>query len=134
MTEPVLFENGLFSFLTSDTAVGGMIGTRMYGSVAPPHAALPRIVYTKVADGNTQTMCATDSVKGDRYQLDCYAKDYKTSKLLAKLVKNSMVDFRGFMGDTYVKTVILETDHDLTDPDPGLNRVSQTYLIWFVEN
>lgn len=129
-----MIEEGLFSHLTNDTAVGAEIDTRMFGSLAPAHAKLPRIVYTKIADGNTQTMCTTDSVKGDRYQLDCYAKDYKTSKALARLVKNSLVDFRGFMGDTYVKTVILETEQDLTDPDPGLNRVSQTYLIWFVEN
>lgn len=129
-----MIEEGLFSHLTSDTAVGAEIDSRMYGAVAPSHAKLPRIVYTKIADGNTQTMCATDGVKGNRYQLDCYAKDYKSSKELAKLVKNSIVDFRGFMGDTYVKTVILETELDLVDPDPGLNRVSQTYLIWFVEN
>lgn len=129
-----MIEEGLFSMLTSDTAVGAIIENRMFGSVAPAGAKLPRLVYTKLGDSNDSTLCATDSTQRVTIQVDCYAKDYKSSKVLAKTVRQSLVDYRGFMGDTYVKTVILSTELDLTDPDPGLNRVSQTYFIWIVEN
>jgi len=129
----VILEESLFSFLSSDTAVAAIIGDRIYGVVAPQNAPLPRIVYTRMHTARTQTLCKTDSKVRATLLIECYDKNYKGSKLLADVVRQTLTDFSGDMAGTRVSTIALDAEVDLDDPEPGLYSVSQTYLIWFTE-
>lgn len=132
MSAPLL-EESLFAFLSSDTAVASFVESRIYGLIAPQGAQLPRIIYSRIATQRTQTLCATDGKVRTAMQVDCYSKTFKEAKQLAKVVQQTLTDFTGDMMGTRVSTVILDSEVDLDDPDPGLYRVSQTYFIWYKE-
>ncbi len=129
----MMLEESLFSFLTSDTAIAGMIDARVYAQIAPQGALLPRVVYSRITTQRTQTLCGTDQKVRAVMQIDSYDRTYKGAKELAKALFFTLVDFSGDMNGTRVSTVALDSDVDLDDPDPGLFRVSQTYFIWFKE-
>jgi hypothetical protein len=129
----MILEESLFSFISSDTAVAAIIGNHMYGSIAPQHAPLPRIVYWREDSARSQTLCKTDSKVKAIMILECYDKTYKGSKELAKVVRQTLTDFSGDMAGTRVSTVILDSDPDGEDPEPGLYCVRQRYFIWHTE-
>lgn len=128
-----MLEESLYSFLSSDTAVSSLVNDSIYGLIAPQGAPLPRIIYSRITTQRTSTLCATDTKVRAVMQIDCYARNYKASKELAKTVRQTLTDFSGDMYGTRVSLVTLDQDVDLDDPDPGLYRVSQTYFIWFSE-
>lgn len=129
----ILLEESLYSFLTNSVDVSAIIGDRMYGMVRPEKDPTPSIVYSRATTLRTQTLCKTDSKVRATMTVDSIAKTYLGVKRLARAVGKALSDFTGDMYGTRVSTVILESEIDLDDPDPGLYRVSQTYLIWFVE-
>lgn len=129
----ILLEESLKSFLTGDADVGALIANRMYGMIRPENDPTPSIVYSRATTLRSQTMCKTDPKVRATMTVDCLAKTYLGAKKLARATGKALIDFAGDMYGTRVSTVILESEIDLDDPDPGLYRVSQTYLIWFVE-
>lgn len=129
----MILEESLFSFLSSDTAVGSFVADRIYGLVQPQTGTQPCIVYSRIATERTQTLCKTDSKVRATLLLDCYDKKYKGSKLLAEAVRQTLTDFHGDMAGTRVSSIALDSEVDRDDPEPGLYSVSQTYFIWFTE-
>lgn len=129
----MILEESLFSFLSSDTAVGAMVLDRIYGQTQPQKGKQPCIVYSRTHTLRSQTLCKTDSKVRATMLLDCYDKSYKGAKQLADVVRHTLIDFAGDMSGTRVSTVILDGEVDLDDPEPGLFSVSQTYFIWFTE-
>lgn len=129
----MILEESLFSFLSSDTAVGAFIAERIYGLIQPQKGVQPCIVYSRIATDRTQTLCTTDSKVRAALLLDCYDKTYLGSKRLAQAVRQTLIDFSGDMAGTRVSSISLEAEVDLDDPEPGLYCVSQRYLIWFTE-
>jgi hypothetical protein len=129
----VILEESLFSFLSSDTAVGSVVADRIYGLIQPQKGLQPCIVYSRIATLRSQTLCATDSKVRAMLLIDCYDKTYKGSKLLAEVVRQTLTDFSGDMAGTRISSVALDAEVDRDDPEPGLYSVSQTYFIWFTE-
>lgn len=129
----MILEESLFSFLSSDTAVGAMVEDRIYGLIQPQKGLQPCIVYSRIATDRTRTLCATDSKVRATLLVDCYDKTYLGAKRLAEVVRHTLIDFSGDMAGTHVSTVSLDTEVDLDDPEPGLYCVTHTYFIWFTE-
>lgn len=131
----MLIEEGLFAFLSTDTGVNvtAGIGRRIYGNIAPQNAVMPCIVYTKITQLESQTLCGTDNLVRALLQIDCYAKEYKEAKQVAKAVKTLLRDYKGLMGTVRTRNTILDNEVDLGDPEPGLSRVSQTFFTWYYE-
>lgn len=129
----MILEQGLFAFLSADTAISAIVADRIFPLMQRGDAQ-PSLVYSRVAAQRTQRLCnTTDPALRGAFQIDSYAKTYEEVKELADIVRQTLVDFAGDMGGTHVSTVILDTEIDMLDPEPGLYRVLQTYFIWFVE-
>lgn len=122
---------GLFSVLTSDSAITGIVGDRVYPLLMPQSGTIPAIVYSQIGRREDVSLCSADGKIRATIQIDSYSKQYRTSKMLADAVRSVLVDFTGAMGDARVATVILDQELDLDDPEPGLFRVSQTFFIWY---
>ncbi len=125
-----MIEEGLTSHITDDAGLSAMIAGRVFAVLAPQGVRTPYVVFNKLSDVQRGTYCASDGITMAVFQFDSYAKTYKEVKLLAKALKTALVDFHGLMGDTRVKTISLENETDLNDPDPGLLRVLTTLIIW----
>lgn len=133
----MLIEEGLYAFLAADSTLNndpnfGVKG-RIFGMLAPQNTVTPCIVYSKIVQIESQTLCGTDNLVRALMQIDCYTKEYKESKQVAKAVKLRLRDYKGLMGTVRTANIVLDNEVDLNDPDPGLFRVSQTFFIWYYE-
>ena len=95
---------------------------------------IPCIVYAITAVERSQTYCGTIGLVRTRFSTDCYSKSYEEARNMAKALRELLTDFRGALGGTVAtRTIVLETDFDLTDSEPGLFRVMQTWAVWHEE-
>jgi hypothetical protein len=88
-----VIESGLRQFLASDGTVSGMVqaaggNARIYGVMLPKDYKLPAIVFSTVAYRNIDSMRGPNALEMRRFQFDCYAPDFDTSRALSRAVRN----------------------------------------------
>lgn len=125
-----MIEQGITTRLTADAALFALVRGRIYALIAPQGVAAPFVVFTKVAEAISGTLCAQDPMVQSVFQIDSYAKTMLEALQIAAAVRDSMIDFRGAMGGTHVASIRQEGEVQLLDPEPGLFRVSTTLFIW----
>lgn len=134
-----MIEAGLFDHLSDDSGVTALVGTRIFPLVIPQRSAQtvlrhPCLVYSRLDVRRQQRFCETDGLVRSHFQLDCYAPTYAESASVAAATRAALIDFRGTMGTVRVRAVFLDSQNDLVEPDPGLYRVVQRFIIWHDES
>jgi len=138
-----MLHKGLVAELASNTIVAGFLVdgsvTRVFPHVIPqkiPHGArqVPAVVFSTVSVDRQVTYCGTSGLKRSTLRLDCYDVTFDGVKDLAKAVEDVLLDFRGMLGDIAdVRHAALETEFDLQEFEPGLYRVSQSWVFWHAD-
>lgn len=140
-----MIHEALFTLLRSSAGVAALVSEnsspvryRIYPLVMPQHAdgdlsMVPCVVYTQVGANRSVRYAGTDNVVEATFQIDAYAKTYTGSIQLAAAVRTAMLDYSGTLNGTEIKTANLTNEFALEDPEPGLYRISQSWVIWYVE-
>ena len=132
-------EPNLTEYLTQVPAVVALLGDRVFEGRAPQHvhdtdgSMLPYAVYQRVGGTPGVGFCGTDGLVPGQYQVDVYAADSVLKTQAARAIRRALVDYRGRMGAVTVQQVLAENEFDSQEPEPGLDRRTQTYTIWYVE-
>lgn len=115
-----------------------LLEDRVYQNRIPQHVTGARrkmdcAVYQKVGDARGVGFCSSDEVVSGQYQVDVYSPDDVRYLKLARAIRRALVDYSGPMGSVSVQRVLIESSFDSQEAEPGLNRRTQTYTIWYVE-
>lgn len=125
-----MIEDALYSRLSQDAALTALIARRVYPLMAPQTVVAPYLVFMKVVEMASGTLCAQDPMVRGLFQFDSYAKTFKQVQLIAKALRDALIDFRGAVDDTYIASIRLENEMHVLEPEPGLFRVSTSLFIW----
>lgn len=137
-----MLHEGLAAELISNTAVATFVVTpgaayaRVFPLVIPQKkpngdAQVPAVVYSQISVEHQVTYCGTTGVARTIMRIDSYAKTYNEAKQLGAAVKAALIDYRGRLGNLVdLRAASLESELDLHDFEPGLYRVSQTWVFW----
>lgn len=137
----MLFE-GLVAELESSTSTSAFLSgtpSRIYPLVIPqkvPRGAqqTPCVVYERRGVDRQVTYCGTSGLVMSTMQLDSYATTYSEAVQLAEAVKQALLDFNGTLGGVVsVRHAALQSEFDTQDIEPGLYRVTQTWVFWHEE-
>lgn len=132
-------EPNLFEYLKSVPSVFELIADRIYEGRIPQHVfesdagVMNCAVYQRVGGGRGVGYCASDALVPGSYQVDIYALDSVAKTKVARAIRRALVDYSGPMGAVRVNRVLIETEFDGEEPEPGLERRTQTYTIWYWE-
>ncbi len=90
-----MIENGLYEYLAADTGVSGLVEAaggqaRIYGVMLPKNYVLPAVVYSTVSYRPTESLKGPNRLETRRFQFDCFAKDFLTSRQLSQAVRNAL--------------------------------------------
>lgn len=133
-----MIEQGIFERLRDDAGLSPLVAGRVFPVLIPQsrahdESATPCVVFLLIHEARTLTVCdASSSVEGT-YQIDSISRSYFEAKEIAQAVRLCLNSFTGLMGGTPVDRVLLETAQDLVEAEPGLYRVSQTFLFYYQE-
>ncbi len=112
-----MLQEGLSSFLGSNTAVSAIVGSRIYPSQVPQLSAaspLPAISYHEVHGDGEFSMDGPDQLQHSRMQFSCYGKVYADAKKLARTVRQELEAFTGELADgTVIEHMHREGEMDL---------------------
>lgn len=142
-----MLHEALHAELAADSGVAALVATRIYPMLIPQKSFEDAtrhgcVVFTRVGVGRLVRLCnggTTDGLVQSTVQIDSYAKRLTTTDgalAIAAAVRAALVDFRGELGGSggeLVKSITLDDEAELMDPEPGLYRISQRYTIWHVE-
>lgn len=134
-----MISEGLFAHLSGNAGVAALVSTRIFPLIIPQRSAetilrQPCLVYSRVDVQRQQRFCETDGLVRSSFQLDCYAREYDDSNAVAAATRAALIDFRGMMGSVEVKAVFLDSQSDMVEPDPGLYRIVQRFVVWHEES
>lgn len=134
-----MIEQGLFEQLRDDATLATFIAGRVFPVQIPQsrdtdHSATPCVVFTLHSEVRTLTVCGEGSLVEGTYQIDSCSKSYFEAKGMSDAVRVALNGFTGLMGETHVDRVLLETAQDLIEGEPGLYRVSQTFVFYYQES
>ena len=124
-----VFGEAVYSALSADGTVSGLVGTRIYPNVMPEGSDLPAVVYSVISDvpENSFTGAYADRLRGARVQVDCYARPstaggaYRQAETLAEAVDACL---------TSQLTCWREVSRDLYDDVTQYHRVSIDFAVW----
>lgn len=136
-------EQGLFQLITQDASVTTVIGTdkngttKAYWILAPQGAAVPFLVFSRVATSDTYAMSGSINFRNAMFQVTCYATNYYTGRSIADTVRKAIQDFTGTLPDTdatVVSSVVIEKDWDMNYEEGAGNVIFGSYLqfrVWY---
>lgn len=122
------------TLMLAQAGVSALVGARVYPVRVPDEvwdspSERPCVAYRTSGVDRGQTFCATDTLKAERVEVDCYARTYDGARDLATAI-SQMVDFRGQVGETLFGPVLLDSEVDLMDLEPGLFRRLLIFTVW----
>jgi hypothetical protein len=125
-------QQGLYSLLTSTSAITDLIGARVTPVVIPPNVTFPCLSFTDIS------MVADPLLQGPgtstkRIRFDCWGKSYNDAKNLQAALHSL---FDGYVGTLPDGTVIQETqlgnELDLYESDNRIYRSMTEYLFYYI--
>lgn len=126
-------EPNFFAYLVTVPAVTDLVAHRIYHNRAPEGARDTYAVWQRPGGQRQPMFCGTDDTVGGEYQVDIYSYDDVKCLNAARAIRDALIDHAGPMGSVNVKKILLTNDFDSVDPDPGLNRRTQFYTVWYAE-
>lgn len=131
-----MLEKGLYKLLTSDAGVSALVSNRVYFVLAPKGSILPQIVVARVATGDNYTVDGATGLRDALFQVDCYAADYYSSRVISTAVRMLLESYKGTLPDpdaTPVTAVLTEKDWDMPyeEGDKGfVYRALLEFRVW----
>ena len=127
-------ETGLYTALTADSTLSGLVGSRIYPEIMPQGVTYPAVSYQRVSTGRTNLLSGVDDFTEVRVIIDCWDDSYSGVKAVADAVK-SAIDGVTVLGAQSIQHCFMESMSDLSqiDGDREDRRVSMDFLIYLNE-
>lgn len=123
--------DGLQNFLAANTDVQSALGTAtsrndkttgIFPTQAPDSVAVPYLVMQQVSGdgGNDETFAGTGPLHNARWRFSCYGTTARKAKVLAKIVKRTLVSCLGTLGTSLctVEAAWFRMETDDAEPIP----------------
>lgn len=133
-----MIEQGLYQLITETSSITSLVNG-VYWVLAAGKAAVPYIVLSRVATGDTYTMAGATGFRDSVWQVDCYATDFYTSRRIAHAVRMLLESYTGTLPDTdatIVDAVFTEKDWDMPYEEGTKGFVFRAMLefrIWYMD-
>jgi|GEM_PF-1681803 len=129
----MLIEQGLMTFLLSQTDLTQHVGERIYFVRADQDTQAPYIVVTKVSAIREHSHDGSSGLAHPRFQLAIFSTTYSMAKTIATALQTILDGYTGLMDEVTVQAVFYDNETDSYESDTGLFMITADYLIWHIE-
>jgi hypothetical protein len=133
-----VIEKAIYSLLSNDANVSGLVSTRIYPNEIPQGQDMPAIVYEQTAGDREHTMAGPIGMVNAGYVITCWSETYAVARQLADYVRIVLDGHSGTTGTQVVYVIFLENEMDnparIADLQ-ALKRYSKQlqFTVWFKE-
>lgn len=135
-----MIEDGIYSYLSGQTALTDVVSTRIYPHVAPTSAKLPYLVFQEIEGSHREHMTAASGLANVLLQVTAYAETEVSLRATCNAVRGELLGHRaGTWGSTAVKAVLSEGDFMQTLPpehgeEQGVFQGVMQFRVWYRES
>ena len=95
----------IYGRLSTDVAVTGVCGLRIFPDIAPQNVTYPFCVYTIINSVAVDFKDGQSNLEEVQFQVDVYTNNYDTTQSLSNSIRNRLDRFVGTVNDISVQTV-----------------------------
>jgi hypothetical protein len=95
----------IYGRLTTDAAITGVCGLKIYPDIAPQNVQYPFLVYTIINSIPYNYKDGQSNLEEINVQIDVYTNNYETTQTLANNVRNRLDRFSGSVNGVSVQTI-----------------------------
>ena len=128
----------LYSRLTGDTNITGLVGTKISPMEARQSWSLPYVTYQIVSDPPTHAMIRDATISNPLVQVDVWGETYPNVKNIANKIRSRLRDYGGTITvsstSLVIQRIFYEGQTDIKEVDMETNevtfRIMQEYRVW----
>ena len=128
-----MIESALYSILTADSTVSGLISTRVYPIKLPQSPTFPAVTYQRVSTPRVRSTTGPSGLAHPSIQIDCWAETYTGVKSLAEAAREAVDGYSGTVGGVAIAGIIVASENDFFEPEVEIYRVTMDITIWHEE-
>jgi len=119
----------IYGRLSTDVAVTGVCGLRIYPDIAPQNVAYPFCVYTIINSVPVDFKDGQSNLEEVNFQVDVYTNNYDTTQSLSNSIRNRLDRFVGTVNDVSVQTIkYMSSDSQAYNPDLNVYWMSVDFM------
>lgn len=127
-----MIEDGIYTYLTAQTALTTHVATRIYPNRAAQNASRPYIVYARFGGEPVYEMQGETGLSSGRYRFMTVADTYASAKTVANALRGELSGYRGSMGSDSISACFLtnESEDFIQDPhgrETGFHEIVSDY-------
>lgn len=126
-------EAAIYTRLAAYEGLTALTSTRIYPLVLPQKPTYPTVTYQRMDGERESGMTAEHGMAHPHIQIDSWGKTYASAKAVATQVRGALQRWGDADASPAVLDCFLESDEDDYEPDTGVYRVRQDWLIWHRE-
>jgi hypothetical protein len=119
-------ESGIYSRLTTDSAIAAIVSTRVYPGRIPQNSAMPCLTYQMISGPRDYTHDGATKRVDSRWQITVHAATYLAAAALSKLVRLRLSGVTGTWDGTMVTGCLLLDEGDIYDVDAESEAISRS--------
>ena len=133
-----MIEDEIFTRLTGDATITGLVGTKIYPGGAPQGIALPYVTYKRVSTDPVYTITGDNGLNDATYQIDAWSQTYSEAVSIADAIRARLEGWQDVSGTPkFYGTRVVEEDDIVASPVGGSDRFnyarSLDVAIWYSE-
>ena len=119
----------IYGRLSTDAAVTGVCGLRIYPDIAPQNVAYPFCVYTIINSIPVDFKDGQSNLEEVTFQIDVYTNNYDTTQSLSDSVRNRLDRFVGTVNNISVQTIkYMASNSQAYNPDLNVYWMSIDFM------
>jgi len=112
-------EAALIAYLLADTAIAGIVSTRLHWSTLPQGVVMPALLLTRVSGRRDNHMLGASGLVESRVQFDAYADTYTEMVALSKAVRDALSGAAFTQGSIKFQGCFLESERHSFEKPPN---------------
>jgi hypothetical protein len=119
----------IYGRLTTDAAVTGICGIKIFPDIAPQNVQYPFMVYTIINSLPVDFKDGQSNLEEITLQIDVYTNNYETTQTLANNVRNRLDRFVGTVNSISVQTIkYMSSDSQVYNADLNVYWMSMDFM------
>lgn len=128
----MMLEERLYTYLTADSGLSTLIGTRLYPDVLPENVTLPAVCYQRVSTVPTHSRDGGAKLFMCRFQFDVFGADAKGVRQTVLALEAALNGFKGIT-DPRVDATFIDNDGAQYENLTEYHRATVDALIHYLE-
>ena len=106
-------ENAIYTMLTGDVTTAAIVTDRVFPNILPQGQLMPCLTFQQISGPRDLTANGPSGLVFARYQINAWARTYKSAKELAMAVRLVMNGFSGTIDSVQIQLIKLSGEGDI---------------------